>query len=72
MQAIVTVTRRVTYSSIVEMSEAEFTRFNAALQGSRAERAKAEEELNRKVDVRDWQDDSLDQLDEFKRFEEGD
>jgi hypothetical protein len=69
MKVTISVTRKTQYSSIVEMDEATFKRLDAALDsGDRAERKKAEQELNNLIDVSDWQDDELDNLDEFCEF----
>lgn len=69
MQVIISVTRSVRLSSIVEMTEEEFQRFEERLDGDdRIDRREAEKELNERVDPQDWIDDSLDDLDEFRRF----
>ena len=72
MKALIRVTRRTEYASIVDMSEDEFAKLNAMLEGTREQRREAEKTLNRAIDVRDWQDDDLESIDEFERFvEEG-
>lgn len=71
MQALITVTRRTVYTSIVEMSEDTYKRLDTALNGGRVETSQAQKELNRLIDTADWQDDELHTLDEFRRFEEG-
>lgn len=69
MKATITVNRTVTYSSIVEMTEEEFTRLDNMLESDNREQIRqAEKELNEKVDVNDWQDDRLDDLLDFSRF----
>jgi len=69
MKVLITVTRRTQYSSIVEMPEAEFQKLDAALESSdKVERHRAEEKVNRQIDVEDWQDDELHSVDDFKPF----
>ncbi len=69
MQVIITVTRSVRLSSLVEMTEEEFQRFEERLDGdNREDCRKAEKEINELVDPSDWIDDSLDDLDEFRRY----
>jgi hypothetical protein len=69
MKATISVTRKTQYSSIVEMDEETFKRLDAALDsGDRVERKKAEQELNNLIDVSDWQDDELYNLDDFCEF----
>ena len=59
MRVVITVARRTEYTSVVEMSQADFDRLNNALDASSAEAAKAAKELNALIDTRDWQDDAL-------------
>lgn len=71
MKAVISVYRRVKYTSIVEISEQDFSRLDRILdEGTRSERIKAEEELNNLIDTSDWQDEELDHLDEFSEYDE--
>lgn len=70
MKAIITVKRVTEYSSIVEMDEATFERLTYELDLGLSERRKAEQDLNRRIDTKDWQDDEFDSLVDFKKFEE--
>lgn len=71
MKAIITVKRITEYSSIVEMDEDTFNRLNQELEeGGNETIRRTERELNKLVDVEDWQDDEFESLEEFKRFEE--
>ena len=70
MKALIRVTRRTEYASIVEMSQEEFHKLTAMLDGDRTQRREAEKTLNRAIDVRDWQDDNLESIDEFEPFVE--
>lgn len=56
MQVLITATRKTEYATIVEMTEDEFRRYSDKLEVRNREAMK---ELNRKIDTRDWQDDSL-------------
>lgn len=73
MKALIRVTRRTEYASIVKMSQQEYDTLAANLRGrDREKRREAEKELNRMIDVNDWQDDDLHSIDEFEPFvEEG-
>lgn len=70
MKAIITVTRKTTYTSIVEMPQEKYDQLRAALDGDRAQCKAAEKLLNAKIDVRDWQDDELLDVEEFAQFVE--
>lgn len=70
MKAIITVIRRTEYSSIVEMTEEEFSKLTHDIdEGTRAEANWAERELNKRIDVKDWQSDEFESLEDFERFE---
>lgn len=67
MQVTIGVTRRTQYASIVEMTEAEFTRLSGLLEsGDRRVRRAAEDHLNTLINVSDWQDDELHGVDTFE------
>lgn len=70
MKAIIRVTRRTEYATIVEMTRKEFDAYCERLEGSYKDSKKAGEELNRKIDVKDWQDDEFDNIDEFEEVKE--
>jgi hypothetical protein len=67
MKAIITIERRTIYSSIVEMSEEDFQKYNEQLDGTYAENKAAGRELNKLIDVKDWQHDEFESVEEFKR-----
>lgn len=62
MQVLITVTRRTRYTSIVEMDEERYERLKEDTGPD------ANEEINSLIDVNDWQDDSLEDVDEFKPY----
>lgn len=71
MKVIISVTRETQYSSIVEMTNEQFDQFQSDLDGSdHKKRSVAEKKLNRLIDVKDWQDDSLTSLDEFEKLKD--
>ncbi len=71
MKVIISVTRKVQYSSIVEMDEAKFSQLNNDLNSAnRSESRAAEKQLNKMINAKDWQDDDFDSVDEFKKLEE--
>lgn len=70
MKALIRVTRKTEYASIVEMDREEFDRLTAALNGSRDQKSKSEHELNRMIDIHDWEDDELIDLEEFVEVDE--
>jgi archaellum component FlaC len=70
-KAIITVKRLTEYSSIVEMQETTFNRIAKDLEGGRVEVKRAEKELDRLIDTKDWQDDEFSSLEGFEKFEEG-
>jgi hypothetical protein len=68
MKVIITVIREVTYSSIVQMTNAKFKHLDAMLDsGDRIERNRAEIELNKLIDIRDWQNDEFKSIEEFEK-----
>ena len=68
MKALIRVTRRTEYASIVEMPQEKYDQLRAALDGDRAEQKAAEKTLNGMIDTRDWQDDDLLDVEEFEPF----
>ena len=69
MQVSIAVTRSTQYHSIVEMTKAEFTRLNKALQSDdRSIQDRAEEEVNSLINVNDWQDDRFEDIDIFQPY----
>jgi len=71
MKVLISVIRRTEYTSIVEMSEEDFKKYNNMLDcGSHSESAQASRKLNSLIDTRDWQDDSFDSLEDFREFKE--
>lgn len=66
MKVLITVTRRTTYSSIVEMPKTEFKRLDKALEAGDRD---AEEKVNSLIDPNDWQDDSLHHVEDFKPYD---
>ena len=71
MKVLSSVTRLTEYTSIVELSEERFKQLDAMLDGGRVAVKSAEKQINSMIDVRDWQDDELKSVDEFKPFKEG-
>lgn len=69
MKVIITVKRLVEYSTIVEMDEKIFQNHERELAGGRVESQKSEKELNRLIDVKDWQDDDFHSLESFEKLE---
>ena len=70
LKAIIRVTRRTKYASIVEMPVSKYNRLHAALCGDSPERARAEKTLNAMIDKRDRKGDELLYLEEFWRVVE--
>lgn len=71
MKAIVTVKRITTYSSIVEIEPEKFAKLQSELDsGDWKTRRAAEKDVNRLIDVHDWQDDELDSIEQFEEFKE--
>lgn len=70
MKAIIQVTRKTQYATIVEMTAAEFSSYRRAIEAGGKSEREAEKELNRKIDMSDWQDDEFYRLDEFEPFVE--
>lgn len=71
MKAIIRVTRKTEYASIVDMPQKKYDELQAALEsGNRLERKMAETKLNSMIDTRDWQDDELLDVEEFEPFKE--
>lgn len=68
MKALIAVKRTTEYATVVEMSQETYDSIQAALDGTRTESNAAERELNRLIDVKDWQDDSFDSLESFEPF----
>lgn len=68
MKVIITINRITEYSSIVEIDRATYDRINKDLDGGRMEINRANKELNRMIDVKDWQDDEFHSLEEFRPF----
>ena len=66
MKVVITVTRRTTYSSIVEMSKEEFKRLDVGLKNDEG----VEAEIDDLIDTRDWVCDTLDDIEEFKPYKE--
>lgn len=65
MKVLITVTRRTRYTSIVDMTKADYDRLGEGLDDYDR---KAEEEVNSLINVNDWQDDSLDHVDQFEPY----
>jgi hypothetical protein len=66
MKALIRVTRRTEYASIVEMPQEKYDKLRAALESEdRVVVKNAEKNLNRLIDVEDWQDDELMDIEEF-------
>lgn len=73
MKAISRVTRKTEYASIVEMPQEKYYQLQAALEsGDRVERKNAEKTLNGMIGTKDWQDDDLLDIEEFKPFKDED
>lgn len=71
MKVLISVVRRTTYTSIVEMSKEEYNRLNKSLDSDDfKKRNEAEETANSLIDVKDWQDDDLSDLLTFEPFVE--
>lgn len=70
MKVLIRITRTTEYATTVEMSKEEFDAYNERLLGNIETRRKAERELNKKIDVRDWQDDDFHRLEEFEPITE--
>lgn len=71
MKAIISVTRKTEYSSIVEMDESKFKVLQAGLESrDREVRKAAEKEANGLININDWQDDELDSVEKFEEFKE--
>ena len=69
MKVEISVIRKTTYTSLVEMEPATFYRIKNGLDSSsRDERRAAEKDANRRIDTKDWQDDDLDSVEEFKPY----
>jgi hypothetical protein len=65
MKVLISVTRSTRYTSIVEMSAAEYKRLCKGLDNGER---RIEEEINSLINVNDWQDDSLDDIDQFEVY----
>ena len=73
MKAIIRVTRKTEYASIVEMPQKKYDQLQAALESyDRVERKNAEKTLNGMIDTKDWQDDDLLRIEEFEPFKDED
>ena len=71
MKAIIRVTRKTEYASIVEMPQEKYDALQAAFKSDyRVERKNAEKTLNGMIDTKDWQDDDLLDIEEFEPFKE--
>ncbi len=71
MKVIITVKRVTTYSSIVEMDGHTFESLKSDLEyPGRTERQRAEREINRRIDTKDWQDDDFESVEEFEPLKE--
>ena len=70
MKALIRVRRNTEYASIVEMTQADFDKFNRDLDAGGRTQDDAERQLNRLIDPDDWQDDELDYLIDFEVSEE--
>jgi hypothetical protein len=69
MKALIRVTRRTEYATIVEMPQEKYDNIKAALDDDdRVVVKDAEKTLNRLIDVKDWQDDELLNIEEFEPF----
>lgn len=69
MQVTITARRTTTYATIVEMNVEDFLRYQCALEdGTRDEEKNASRNLNQMIDINDWQDDDLIdvEIEEFK------
>lgn len=70
MKVLISVTRKVQYASIVEMSKEEYEKLQASCESkNRIERRMAETKLNGMIKVNDWQGDELHSLDGFEIFQ---
>ena len=73
MKAIIRVTRKTEYATILEMGQASYDQYKAALESDdRVERKKAEKTLNGMIDTNDWQDDELLEIEEFEPVKDDD
>jgi hypothetical protein len=71
MKVIISVIRETEYTSIVEMEEDTFFAFKDALESSgKIERTKAETQINRLIDPRDWMDDTFKNLEDFREYKD--
>lgn len=71
MKVKISVVRRTEYCSIVEMTPERFRELDAALDSdNRKDRILARKAVNELIDVKDWQDDELDSIDEFEELED--
>ena len=69
MKALIRITRRTEYATIVEMPQEKYDKLKAALDDDdRVVVKDAEKTLNRLIDVKDWQDDELLNIEEFEPF----
>ena len=69
MKVLTRVMRKTEYATIVEMSEEHFKALRTGLESTdRPVRRLAEKEVNKLIDVRDWQDDDLDSIEEFEPY----
>jgi hypothetical protein len=73
MKALIRVIRKTEYASIVEMTPQKYERLQHNF-GSRFRgiRDGAEKELNKLIDVKDWQSDDLDSVEEFNEWKDTD
>lgn len=75
MRVLIRVTRHTEYASIVEMPQEKYEEYQRRLAARGSARRvrdvlEAEQELNKLIDVKDWQDDSFEHLDEFEPFKD--
>lgn len=73
MKVLISITRRVEYCTITEMSKDDYNKYDKMLEGNLEEQNKAAEEINKLIDDRDWKVETFgtfESLDVFKKFEE--
>jgi len=69
MRAIIKVIRKTEYCSVVDMSQERFDELRKGWDGpTKKERDATDKVLNALIDTKDWQDDELHSVEEFKEF----
>lgn len=65
VEVLIQVTRITEYSSFIQMTRGEFAAYEARIENGGKEQTSAEQELNEKIDSRDWQSDEFETLQDF-------